>query len=168
MVARRAKLKLPTLRQWRAMVLGSDRPGHLTAAVVVGAGVVLVGLVLRSNWVVQVGVLVPCWEWACTPDVDIANRRSRGRGSLLWQLVCLVWWPYAKVVGHRSRLSHSLAFGLPCRLGYVGAIAAVSTDLLSISVPWLDFVTLVWVGVIGDATHLLKDNYSLEEVVWGQ
>ena len=170
MPSRKPKLKLPTQRQWRAMLMGSDRPGHLTAAVITGAGVVLVGLLLRSQWLVQVGILVPCWEWACTPDVDIANRRSRGRGSPLWQLVCLLWWPYAKVVGHRSRFSHSLALGLPCRLGYVGvvAIAAVSLGLLPISAVTSGFVTMLWVGVIGDTVHMLKDNYTLEEVVWGQ
>lgn len=152
------------------MLWGSDRPGHLTAAIVVGAVVILAGLLLRSQWLVEVGILVPCWEWACTPDVDIANRRSMGRGSPLWQLVCIIWWPYAKVVGHRSKLSHSLAFGLPCRLGYVGvvAIALVAMGVLPISEISNEIVTLLVVGAIGDTTHMLKDNYTLEEIVWGQ
>ncbi|MEM9149886.1 MAG: DUF2227 family putative metal-binding protein [Cyanobacteria bacterium P01_F01_bin.3] len=119
-------------------LLGSDRPGHLFAAFMVGIWLIAVGLLLPLYWLASVGVVVIFWEWACTADVDFANNRKpltklrnamRKRGSpciklmricggLMWCLICWAWMPYGHMVKHRSKYSHSLAYGLPCRFVY--------------------------------------------------
>jgi hypothetical protein len=168
--SKRRRAKLPTLRQWRAMVLGSDRPGHLFAAAVTAIAMGVVAVLLRSPWVGQAGLVVVLWEWACTPDVDLANQRNRRRGSVLWRLLCWLWLPYAVLVGHRSRFSHSLALGLPCRLAYVGIVplALVATGRLSLAWAGEHLVVLLTGAAIADTVHLLKDGYSLEQILWGQ
>ncbi|PZV05772.1 MAG: hypothetical protein DCF32_10680 [Leptolyngbya sp.] len=185
------KVKLPTLKQCQKMLMGSDRPGHLFAAVVAGATVATIGALILSPWLATIGAIVPIWEWAATPDVDVADQRSRSKGSILWRAICCLWFPYGKLVGHRSRLSHSLAFGLPCRVCYVFLVAAIAAQL-GISAPWSflmggagqlwadgypmlavaavlsQWATLLLAGAIADTVHMLKDNYTPEEVVWGK
>jgi hypothetical protein len=120
-------------------LMGSDRPGHLAAIVGVGGLVIITGTVIGSPWLMGVGGLAILWEWACTPDVDLVENRKplkklamrcKKRGSfivrlwrvvtgLLWCLICWLWWPYGYLVSHRSKFSHSLTVGLPCRLLYV-------------------------------------------------
>lgn len=176
-----SRIKLPTLKQWGAMLLGSDRPGHLfaamvTGAVVTGCGVALLPVTLAagvpglSAWIMQVGGLVVAWEWACTPDVDVADKRNRLKGSVLWGAICCLWYPYAKVIGHRNKLSHSLAYGLPCRLGYfcILPIAGVVGGLIPFSAIAAHSVTVVVAAAIGDTVHMFKDDYSWEEMKWGK
>jgi len=183
--------KIPTWRQAKAMLFGSDRPGHLFAAVVAGSAIAVAGAITMDSWLVQVGLLVPAWEWACTPDVDLANQRNRRRGSIFWRLICWLWWPYGVAVGHRSKLSHSLMFGLPCRLAYVAAAIAL-IGYLGIVGPWeflVGDVAQLWnhghiqaaiahlagrlsmvllAATIGDTVHMVKDNYSIQEIIWGK
>jgi uncharacterized metal-binding protein len=180
-----------TLRQWQAMVFGSDRPGHLFAASMVAAGFVGVGIWLAWPWLVGVGYTVLFWEWFATPDVDMSERRSLGKGDVVWRFICLMWRPYGAITPHRSKFSHSLAIGLPCRLGYCVAVLwglswlgwswpydwawgdawalwndydAAGAILLFLS-RWTQFL----VGAaIADATHLMKDSYTVEQMIWGK
>lgn len=131
-------------------LMGSDRPGHLFAIAITGTLITASGIVATSSWLVSVGLGAIAWEWACTPDVDLVENRKplnklrnvlRKRGSgfiklmrlitgVMWCLVCWAWLPYGWLVGHRSKFSHSLTLGLPCRFCYA---VLVSLALC----PWL-------------------------------
>jgi uncharacterized metal-binding protein len=187
---RRFRVKLPTWKQWQAMIFGSDRPGHLFAITVTGGALIVAGAFL-GPWLSGVGTLAILWEWACTPDVDYAENRSLKKGNPLWQLICLAWLPYGELVRHRSKLSHSLAFGLPCRFAYVVLLLWVlawcgftgpydwawgevwglwehqsGAEALAL---FIDRWSMMLIGAaLGDTVHLLKDDYNLIEVIWGK
>lgn len=170
-------------------LMGSDRPGHLFAACVVGLTLALIGHSIASPWLIGVGGVVVAWEWLATPDVDLAwKRRPNG---LLWKFVCALWWPYSKVVPHRSKYSHSLRYGLPLRLFYVALLVLIPCELLQLPLwewmildarlllhdgQWIPAIALLWqrwsmvlIGcIVADVTHLLKDGYGAGDMLLGR
>lgn len=58
--------------------------------------------------------------WVVTPDLDIDAgtflQRKRNLLSFIWRAV---WWPYAKLVKHRSILSHLPVLGTALRAVYL-------------------------------------------------
>ena len=151
-------------------LLGSDRPGHLFAATVTGLGILAIAYVIGSPWLAGVGLVTIGWEWLATPDVDYAEKRRpltkicnvlqkkrthpfikllQFTSALIWAMICWCWQPYGWLVPHRSKYSHSLTVGLPCRLLYVIAIAWV--------VCWLWFPAgLDW--MMGDAIAVVSGS----------
>ena len=63
-----------------------------------------------------------------SPDLDTRSRPTRRWGPLR-----LLWWPYRKLLRHRSLLSHGPVLGTLGRLGYLGGLVLVLAGLLS---PW--------------------------------
>ena len=63
-----------------------------------------------------------------SPDLDIRSRASRRWGPLQW-----LWWPYRRVLRHRSPLSHSPLLGTALRLGYLGGLLILFALALT---PW--------------------------------
>ena len=63
-----------------------------------------------------------------SPDLDTRSRPTRRWGPLR-----LLWWPYRKLLRHRSLLSHGPVLGTLGRLGYLGGLVLVRAGLLS---PW--------------------------------
>ncbi|WP_087069388.1 metal-binding protein [Cyanobium sp. NIES-981] len=61
-----------------------------------------------------------------SPDLDTLSNPARRWGPLR-----LLWWPYRKVLSHRSLLSHSPLLGTAGRLGYLALLALVLTVLLA-------------------------------------
>lgn len=159
---------------WKDYLFGSSRPGHLFASGCVGLGVCVYGIATGSPWWAMVGAVVPLWEWACTPDVDLAENRNRSRGSFFWRLVCSFWYPYGELTPHRSRFSHSLLIGTPLRLLYtmipIILLAALHEPTLEAVGNHLD--VLATAAIIGDTTHLLRDDYlrkyGLGGMLWGR
>ena len=176
-------------------LLGSDRPGHLFAATVTGIFLIVTGFIVGWPALMGIGAICIVWEWSCTPDVDYANRRKplakvrkalrkrcsrRKRGSrlikllqivsaLLWTLICWLWWPYGWMVSHRNKYSHSLAYGLPCRLLYaVTAVCLMSLWLQPAIATWL-IGDLVTAFLQSDAMHwfaVAQDAGSTLDVLW--
>ena len=146
--------------------LNSKRSGHLTAAAIIAIGVAVGDLLT--------GALVFAWEWFATPDMDLAeNRRPKRIVSRLW---VLFWLPWAHMVSHRSRASHSL-IGTILRLGYVGIPLALMLTPSGILGFWwqsnpdmvLDVASrLVAAALIADTTHLIKDGYKLNQLLLGK
>ena len=52
-----------------------------------------------------------------SPDLDTPSNPSRRWGPLRW-----LWWPYRRVLSHRSLLSHSPLLGSAGRLRYLAAV----------------------------------------------
>jgi len=63
-----------------------------------------------------------------SPDLDTHSRPTRRWGPLR-----LLWWPYRKLLRHRSLLSHGPFLGTLGRLGYLGGLVLVLAGLLT---PW--------------------------------
>ncbi|MFM7264364.1 MAG: metal-binding protein [Cyanobium sp.] len=63
-----------------------------------------------------------------SPDLD-----TRSRATRRWGPLALLWWPYRRVLSHRSALSHSPLLGSAGRLAYLGAAIALISQALH---PW--------------------------------
>ena len=100
----------------------------------------------RATWVLALPFGLLCWPvlgWSgsataalafliggllLSPDLDT---RSRPTGR--WGPLQLLWWPYRRVLRHRSLLSHGPVLGSLGRLTYGGGLALVLAWLLA---PW--------------------------------
>lgn len=63
-----------------------------------------------------------------SPDLDTHSLPTQRWGPLR-----LLWWPYRKLLRHRSLLSHSPFLGTFGRLGYLGGLVLLLSGLLT---PW--------------------------------
>lgn len=77
------------------------------------------------------------------PDLDIDRGNSSHRrirktfflGPLLEKLWFVFWWPYAKLVKHRSPLSHAPILGTLLRMGYIIGLCWLLGRLLQLPSP---------------------------------
>lgn len=79
-----------------------------------------------------------------SPDLDV------GTGSYpyrRWGPFRVVWQPYMRAIGHRSRLSHGPVVGTFLRLAYLGLVAAVAYALFAAAGLFLRG-TGVWVDAV--------------------
>jgi uncharacterized metal-binding protein len=60
-----------------------------------------------------------------SPDLDT---RSRATGR--WGPLHLIWWPYRRLLSHRSLLSHSPLLGTAGRLAYLAGVLALAAAAL--------------------------------------
>ncbi len=79
-----------------------------------------------------------------SPDLDTRSRPTRRWGPL-----GLLWWPYRRMLSHRSLLSHCPFVGTALRLAYLAAVVALAAALLApFGGPppawWLEQVTTLW------------------------
>jgi len=99
-----------------------------------------------------------------SPDLDVddgfiglAHLRRVGR-PLAWAWR-LFWYPYSRIVPHRSPISHSIIFGTALRVGYL----LVPFLILSLFVPFKIGGWFGWwfVGLcMSDALHVIMDKFS--------
>lgn len=163
---------------WEAMLYGSNRPGHMFAAWLMSGTVVLIGAHSDNPWLVRCGLTIAAWEWLCTPDVDYAALRKPD--SPFWWIICTFWLPYSWAVPHRSRFSHSLLYGLPCRFLYVVSLPLMlwwmGSVMLAGESPHINWAAFdprryTWLlagAALADMIHLAKDGYSLAEMIEGK
>ena len=162
---------------WEEMLHGSNRPGHMFAAWVVGGFVFFLGIYFNDLWLIRCGFTVAVWEWLCTPDVDYAARRRPN--GWFWRIICAFWLPYSWMVPHRSRFSHSLLYGLPCRVLYIVCwpillwIVLVTLGGENPDINWIAFdprryTWLLAGAALADIVHLAKDGYGLVEMLAGK
>lgn len=105
-----------------------------------------------------------------SPDLDINSRPYQRWGALRW-----LWWPYQRLIRHRSVLSHSPFLGTTLRLAYLicfvtaiswlGSLWGTPTPrqwLSWMKQAWTDSSGLVLIGLIGiEASawlHLIQDG----------
>lgn len=85
------------------------------------------------------GHLLSGWMFSC--DLDVSSEQAHRWGPLRW-----LWWPYERLVAHRSWLSHGLIVGPLLRVLYFavileGTIAGLCLGLQAVGGPgllWLD------------------------------
>jgi uncharacterized metal-binding protein len=102
-----------------------------------------------------------------SPDSDVDNgfigfdtiRRFYGNPvAIAWRVF---WWPYAKIVKHRSFISHSFVIGTLIRLLYITLPILTIMTLLSIPIPQISLESVAWfvIGLsISDGLHIVMDN----------
>lgn len=155
-------------------IFNSNRTGHIAAACFTGAWALAGAIFLGSPGVAVAAATIPIWEIIATPDVDIPTRSTR-RGP--WYRRLWVWWwkPYARLVSHRSKFSHSLLWGTTLRFIF-GPMFWLLIPIMG-DFPWVQPVASVyaqwwpWVaaGMIGaDALHMVKDGFRLSEIFLGR
>lgn len=105
-----------------------------------------------------------------SPDLDTRSNPTRRWGPLRW-----LWWPYRRLLVHRSLLSHGPLIGSACRLIYLAVLVlGFSALLIPLGAPspaqLLDSAAVLWgsrrpllvvalVGIEASAwLHLIQDG----------
>lgn len=99
-----------------------------------------------------------------SPDLDVDDgfiglahlRRVGCLGNVLSGIWRAFWYPYSKIVPHRSPISHSIIFGTVVRVGYLILPLLALSFFVPVSVEsWFG----VWfVGLcLSDALHIVMD-----------
>ncbi len=108
-----------------------------------------------------------------SPDLD-----TRSRATARWGPLRLLWWPYRRLLSHRSLLSHSPLLGTAGRLAYLaGALVLAAAALHPLGAPaprqlleqaeglWRNRRPLVLAALVGvEASswlHLVQDGDPL-------
>jgi uncharacterized metal-binding protein len=97
----------------------------------------------RATWALSLPFSALWWPWLglagvvtaglaflvggllLSPDLDTHSNPTRRWGPLR-----LLWWPYRRLLRHRSLLSHSPLLGTAGRLSYLGALGLAACLLL--------------------------------------
>ncbi|WP_320663608.1 metal-binding protein [Prochlorococcus sp. MIT 1223] len=111
-----------------------------------------------------------------SPDLDIISKPLKR-----WGFLQVLWWPYRKIIPHRSNLSHSPIIGTTIRLIYLVGILIIINLLLSKFINLEPLILLrnvnkiitlypekiialvvgievsAWVHIIQDKYHQIKD-----------
>lgn len=141
--------------------------GHVHALMTAGAAVVVPAALWlgdRSTAEIVYGGLGALAGLVLTPDLDVdggcfafyAVRWALGKpASWCWRAI---WWPYAKIVPHRSPISHSVV-GTPIRIAYLVVPLLIVLSILGR--PWPAFQPVWWwfgLGLfISDFLHISAD-----------
>jgi uncharacterized metal-binding protein len=125
--------------------------GHTPTETIALTGGVLTGLVVTPDLDVDVG---------CISKRIV--RRSAGRlAAWLW---AMLWLPYAKIMPHRSHLSHLPLVGTSIRMVYLAIFWALLFWLTGIGDARLDFPLWGWWAfgglVLADTLHYLMDTLT--------
>lgn len=88
------------------------------------------------------------------PDLDLNSRAPKGIKKLWW----LYWWPYSRLIGHRSPLSHCPIIGTLIRVAYLLVPIVVLAGLLKIPLIVKDYYFYILLAmIISDIAHVTLD-----------
>lgn len=92
---------------------------------------------------------------AVNPDLDL-NRRFPKRNPARW-LWWIYWYPYSRLIGHRSLYSHIPIIGTAIRVAYLFPLVAIFGYLWE----WIPPIATIVAGLaISDAIHAVVDASS--------
>ena len=115
-------------------------------------------------WPVAAGIYAGLW---LSPDLDLAkcNARKRWR-DFAW--LGWIWWPYAKLIPHRSWASHAPIISTAGRLAYVGGLAFIVALAVGQGESMLDWVGHYQAAALAFATGLaIADTGHWAADRWG-
>ena len=100
-----------------------------------------------------------------SPDLDVRSTALRR-----WGVLRGIWWPYRRLLPHRSLLSHGPVIGMALRLAWLSAWLLLIWTLSSLLAPFLPTPSQAW----PDLLKVLKDHprtwigilVGLESSVW--
>jgi uncharacterized metal-binding protein len=97
----------------------------------------------RATWLLALPAALLVWPWLGWPGVAAAavgfllgglllspDLDTHSRPTARWGPLGILWWPYRRLLRHRSLLSHSPLLGTAGRLAYLGCAVLVLTLLL--------------------------------------
>jgi uncharacterized metal-binding protein len=170
----------------RQLVKGTNRDSHLRLNLWVTA--LLFGFATiqyldgsdDAGWWIGVAIVCRMTEVFISPDVDQANLWGAKRGNIIYR----IWWSlFGALTPHRSKMSHSLLLGLPCRLTWA-FVPFFFIAYGAYEIGWLDsnqiqdafflvkennWYSMVLLGAfISDFFHLVLDDYGLVEIIFGK
>lgn len=125
---------------------------------------ILIPIFFRVSIPHTVAILAGCLtNLIMSPDLDVdggflgfhvVRKFAGGVVGGIWRVV---WWPYAKLIPHRSKISHSLILGTAIRVAYLLVLLSPALYLLHVdmSSPLLGY----WfVGLcLMDSVHVMHD-----------
>lgn len=103
---------------------------------------------------------------ALSPDADVDHgfigmahlRRVWFIGPALSGLWRLFWWPYSKIVPHRSHISHSIFFGTALRVGYL-LLPVLAINMMGVPLHLPAGFGHWFIGLcLSDALHIVMDH----------
>lgn len=129
-----------------------DKIGVITAPVIAATSIYLQKPIEFTIALVTGFVLA---TYFFSPDLDLNSRIYRR-----WGFLRIIWYPYRKMIHHRSWLSHSGPISATIRLLYLCVFLApifyfAKIDLLTFQ-PWC---VIIWLSVsLSDTVHLIADK----------
>lgn len=144
--------------------------GKVHMATNVIAGCAMVGLGIAAELPLEPIVLGSIAGTFITPDYDLRNNLPKSiicKVPIVKEIWSFIWWPYHKLIKHRSFWSHSPIFSTLIRIGYLLAWLLLLIILLEyifntyiLSSFEVDYTLLLLVAAwcIQDITHILLDK----------
>lgn len=134
-----------------------ERTGILTAPAVFAGTIFFI-----PNLTIALGATVAyiAATYFFSPDLD-----TESVPYFRWNFLSLIWWPYMKLIPHRSWLSHSGPISGTLRFFYfLGAVYIIQTLLRIFVNSTIDLLTfhtayaILWVAIIlADTVHCILD-----------
>ena len=100
-----------------------------------------------------------------SPDLDVDNgfvgfthlKRAGCVGNILSGVWRAFWYPYSKIVPHRSHISHSIFFGTVARVGYL-VLPILLANFMGLPLAIPSWFGMWFIGLcLSDALHILMD-----------
>lgn len=147
---------------------------NLLLAVGAYAGAKYYGAADPVSLSMSAGVMV---GFVLNPDLDVESgsiayynvRRLPIVGKALAIAWRIAWWPYAKIVPHRSRLSHFPVMGTLIRVSYLGLLTWPAWPFIpwGVVLPWLAPALLGL--MLSDTVHWILDMKTFKVfALWGR
>ena len=101
-----------------------------------------------------------------SPDLDTHSRALNRWGPLRW-----IWWPYRRLLPHRSLFSHGPVIGMALRLGWLLILLLLVWQALAwLPLPWVpniqEGLPRLLQQLVGQPNALLAVLLGLEASVW--
>lgn len=145
-------------------------PGHKThekigllSIVPIAATALYFGHSIQETAVLAVGTAFSTYYLSPDLDHDVGAASYRR-----WGLLRFIWYPYKKLIPHRSWLSHSGPISATLRIGYLYILMLPFILYFSLSAPinnlqFRTFCVILWLSVVlADSVHVLLDMFWKE------
>lgn len=125
----------------------------VTIAPVIAITSIYLGKSIKYTILLITGFILATYFFS--PDLDLDSRIYRR-----WGFLRIIWYPYRKLISHRSWLSHSGPISATIRLLYLSVFLApvfyfARLDLLTFA----PYYGIIWLSVVlSDMVHLAADR----------
>ena len=130
---------------------------HNPACLIASPIVIAAAASLGCDWQACLAAGVGCASGVViSPDLDLVNTVRVPVIGWLWGAY---WWPYRKIVAHRSRFSHMPVLGTLGRVAYLTPIIIIAISILPVE------IIGAWIAglMAADLLHALLDALLLNK-----
>lgn len=136
----------------------------ITATVLTGAAIAAVQTAGLEVMAAPIGSLAGL---LLSPDLDLGEKGNlshhyvkRHAGCLAGAIWTAVWWPYGRILSHRSFISHSIVMGTALRIMYIALLTFPAWKLWAALVATESFWWWFFGLAIADTVHIMMDTTS--------